>query len=148
MKDSREDIINFYNYFLSLDINQKGYVNKEDMLNINEINKNPLEFYILNYLLKENGKKDEISFNLFIYLIEAYTSEDDNCKIKILFDVCDIDKDGLINKNEYSLLLKYLLGDYIKKEEISDLVNQTFSDFSIEKKFITFDLFIQMFKFI
>lgn len=137
-----------YNYFLSLDVNQKGYVNKEDMLNINEINKNPLEFYILNYLLKESDKKDEISFTLFMYLIEAYTSEDDNVKIKILFDICDVDHDGLININEYSLLLKYLIGDYINKDEITELINQTFYDFSNGNKFISYDKFIQIFKFI
>lgn len=146
--DTREEIINLYNYFLSLDVNQKGYVNKEDMLNINEINKNPLEFYILNYLLKEGDKKDEISFTLFMYMIEAYTSEDDNIKIKILFDICDIDHDGLININEYSLLLKYLIGDYINKDEITELINQTFYDFSNGNKFISYDKFIQIFKFI
>lgn len=148
MLDSREEIVNMYNYFLSLDVNQKGYVNKEDMLNINEINKNPLEFYILNYLLKESDKKDEISFTLFMYLIEAYTSDDDNVKIKILFDICDVDHDGLININEYSLLLKYLIGDYINKDEITELINQTFYDFSNGNKFISYDKFIQIFKFI
>jgi Ca2+-binding EF-hand superfamily protein len=56
---------------MMLDKNKKGYVSIDDVSKIPEIEKNPLRFYICQYLSNQS-KNEEVSFETFVKLIDVF----------------------------------------------------------------------------
>lgn len=68
-----------------MDKEKKGYVNVNDISKIPEIEKNPLRFYICQFMIKEkNRKNEEVDFEKFVKLIDIFknskTDEQYRCK--------------------------------------------------------------------
>lgn len=69
--------------FMALDKDKKGYVSIDDISRIPEFEKNPLRFYICQYLSNQS-KNEEISFETFMKVIDIFKfnkiSEQYKCK--------------------------------------------------------------------
>lgn len=82
-----KDIKKIHKNFTLLDKDKKGYVSIDDLSKIPEIEKNPLRFYICQYLSKES-KNEEIDFDTFIKLMDVFknnkTYDQYKCKLKIV----------------------------------------------------------------
>lgn len=145
-----KEIKKIHKKFCKLDNDKKGYVNIDDLIKIPEIEKNPLRFYICQYLSNQN-KNEEINFELFIKLIDIFKNnkiEDQyKCKlilIKVLFELFDFNKDGKICYEDLLLNLKLLIGNSLNEEQLKEIVDKTIQEYSGDQKFITFDEFIKI----
>jgi len=87
-----KEIKKIHKKFQSLDKNGKGYVTIDDITKIPEIEKNPLRFYICQYLSNsKSGHEDEINFHHFIKILDIFKNEkvneqykcNDNCIIDV-----------------------------------------------------------------
>jgi Ca2+-binding EF-hand superfamily protein len=58
--------------YIALDKAKKGYVSVDDISKIPEIEKNPLRFYICQYLAEQSGQNDQISFETFMKLMDIF----------------------------------------------------------------------------
>jgi len=55
-----------------LDKTNKGYVTVDDISKLPEIEKNPLRFYICQYLTTGCKNEDEVNFELFVKLLDIF----------------------------------------------------------------------------
>jgi Ca2+-binding EF-hand superfamily protein len=82
-----KDLKKIYKKFSNLDRSKKGFVTIDDISKIPEIEKNPLRFYICQYLSYKSKNEDEINFEAFVKLVDIFknnkTQEQYKCKICI-----------------------------------------------------------------
>lgn len=141
--------------FQSLDKAKKGFVSIDDIGKIPEIEKNPLRYYICQYLANKSGSDNEISFECFVKILDVFKSnklQDQykcNYKVKtVVFDLFDFDKDGRVNAEDLIVNLKLLLLNSLNEEQIKDIVEKTIQDYSSDGEYITFDEFLKVFYFL
>ena len=120
-----KDIKKIHKKFGALDKEKKGYVNINDLVEIPEIEQNPLRYYIAQYM-SNNTENEAISFEAFIKIIDMFKNNKTEEQYKLMFNLFDFDRDGkissefpksnlkLINISSLELVVKVnLIGSYI-----------------------------------
>ena len=87
-----------YGRFKTLDKHDCGYLTRENLLCIPEVNINPLGERLINVIIEDYGDNNKINFKQFIFLLAKFrrtkfklTKTEYNtreCKLRFLFDVC------------------------------------------------------------
>ncbi len=81
-----KDIKKIHKNFVGLDKTKKGFVSIDDIIKVPGIEKNPLRFYICQYLSNDSNN-EQINFDLFVKLIDIFKNnksfEQYKCKYKI-----------------------------------------------------------------
>ena len=137
------DIKKIHKKFVALDKEKKGYVTINDLVEIPEIEQNPLRFHIGQYLSNGN-KNDAIGFEAFIKLIDMFKNKKTEAQNKFMFNLFDFDKDGKISSEDMLVNFKLLLGNSLSEENLKEIVEKTINEYSTDQKFITFDDFIKI----
>ena len=137
------DIKKIHKKFVALDKEKKGYVTINDLVEIPEIEQNPLRFHIGQYLSNGN-KNDAIGFEAFLKLIDMFKNKKTESQNKFMFNLFDFDKDGKISSEDMLVNFKLLLGNSLSEENLKEIVEKTIIEYSNDQKFITYDDFIKI----
>ena len=140
-----KDIRKIHKKFGALDKEKKGYVNINNLVEIPEIEQNPLRYHIAQYM-SNKSENEAISFEAFIKIIDMFKNNKTEEQYKLMFALFDFDKDGKISSEDMLINFKLLLGNSLNEEQIVEIVNKTISEYSNDQdqKFINYDEFVKI----
>ncbi|KAL0080333.1 calcineurin subunit B [Phycomyces blakesleeanus] len=145
---SAEEIQRLYKRFMKLDKDNSGSIDKEEFLAIPQIANNPLATRMI-AIFDEDGGGD-VDFHEFIKGLSAFSvrgnqREKLQCKYKFAFKVYDMDRDGFISNGELFLVLKMMVGNNLKENQLQQIVDKTImeADKDMDGK-ISFEEFMVM----
>lgn len=122
---SKDEIKVLYDNFMSLDINENGKLEYEDILNIPELSKNPIMKRVLRIFdLDDDGK---ISFFEFINGLSIFADSysDNYSKQEFIFKIYDSDEDGFISNGDLFKTVKLLIGNNLSNIHLQQMVDRT-----------------------
>ncbi|CAD5116263.1 DgyrCDS5171 [Dimorphilus gyrociliatus] len=130
---SYNQIIRLYSRFTRLDKGSKGFLNKEDFLTIPELAINPLADRITQAFFTANPKA--VNFKTFTRILATFlphpSKRED--KLKLIFNLYDIDNDKKIHKEELMTVLQMMVGSNISDKRLADIVDKTMEASDIDK---------------
>ena len=139
----QKDIKKCHKKFNSLDKEKKGFVSINNLVNIPEIENNPLRYHIAQYM-SNNNENEAISFEAFIKVIDIFKNNKIDKQYKFMYDLFDFDKDGKISNEDMLINFKLLLGNSLNEEQIKEIVDKTISEYSNDQKFINYNDFVKI----
>ncbi|KAI9312382.1 calcineurin subunit B [Dichotomocladium elegans] len=121
---SAEEIQRLYKRFMKLDKDNSGSIDKEEFLSIPQIANNPLASRMI-AIFDEDGGGD-VDFHEFIKGLSAFSARGNKTeKLKFAFKVYDMDRDGYISNGELFLVLKMMVGNNLKDNQLQQIVDKT-----------------------
>ncbi|CAG8542330.1 12173_t:CDS:2 [Ambispora gerdemannii] len=141
---SAAEIQRLYKRFMKLDKDKSGAVDREEFLSIPQIASNPLASRMI-AIFDEDGGGD-VDFKEFLSGLSAFSvkgKKDD--KLRFAFKVYDMDRDGYISNGELFLVLKMMVGNNLKDNQLQQIVDKTImeADKDMDGK-ISFEEFCSM----
>jgi Ca2+-binding EF-hand superfamily protein len=125
---TRAQIKRLYARFRKLDQTGSGGLAKDDILRIPELAMNPLNERILAMLFETYEGQEPMIFPEFLQRMALFNDTTSReAKVKAVFDMLDIDKDGRISKTEFISILRLLVGKNLTDEELDELADITLS---------------------
>ncbi|KAJ1911992.1 Calcineurin subunit B [Tieghemiomyces parasiticus] len=119
-----EEIQRLYKRFAKLDKDNSGTIDKDEFLSIPQISSNPLAARLI-AIFDEDGGGD-VDFKEFITGLSAFSARGNKQeKLKFTFKVYDIDRDGYISNGELFLVMKTMVGNNLKDEQLQQIVDKT-----------------------
>jgi Ca2+-binding EF-hand superfamily protein len=106
-----------------------GYITLEQFIHMPEFRYNPLRKRLKDYWRKEKELQDDkISFFQFISILDVFANEAlKKEKLKFLYNVYDVDGDGLVSRKDLKQILK-LVTKQMKDEDLDYLVQSVFQE--------------------
>ena len=99
----------------------------KEFLKIPQINSNPLQQRLLAVFDTDgSGDIDFIEFLRGINVFSGKASQED--KLRFIFKVYDMDRDGYISNGELFLVLKMMVGSNLKDHQLQQIVDKTISE--------------------
>ncbi|KAG0171640.1 Calcineurin subunit B [Apophysomyces sp. BC1015] len=141
---SAEEIQRLYKRFMKLDKDNSGSIDKDEFLSIPQIANNPLASRMI-AIFDEDGGGD-VDFHEFIKGLSAFSARGNQReKLEFAFKVYDMDRDGFISNGELFLVLKMMVGNNLKDNQLQQIVDKTImeADKDMDGK-ISFDEFLVM----
>ncbi|ORZ14019.1 calcineurin subunit B [Absidia repens] len=141
---SAEEIQRLYKRFMKLDKDNSGSIDKEEFISIPQIANNPLGSRLI-AIFDEDGGGD-VDFHEFIKGLSAFSARGNiREKLEFTFKVYDMDRDGFISNGELFLVLKMMVGNNLKDNQLQQIVDKTImeADKDMDGK-ISFDEFLAM----
>ena len=141
---SEDEIQRLYKRFQKLDQNGNGQIEKTEFEQIASIKSNPLASRLIEIFDSDgNGEVDFQEFVRGLNVFSAHGKKDD--KLKFLFKVYDIDRDGYISNGELYTVLKMMVGNNLNPEQLQQIVDKTIMESDKDKDGkISFDEFRNM----
>eukprot|EP00834_Sanchytrium_tribonematis_P002824 NODE_95_length_21511_cov_0.501168.p13 type:complete len:195 gc:universal NODE_95_length_21511_cov_0.501168:1140-556(-) len=141
---TEEEIQRLYKRFQKLDQNGNGLIEKSEFESIPSIKSNPLASRLIEIFDSDgNGEVDFQEFVRGLNVFSAHGKRDE--KIKFLFQVYDIDKDGKISNGELFSVLKMMVGNNLNGEQLQQIVDKTIMESDKDKDGqISFEEFRQL----
>ncbi|CAM2725775.1 unnamed protein product [Rotaria socialis] len=141
-----------YSRFKALDKRDCGFLTREDLLCIPEVNINPLGERLIDVIMEDYGENNKINFKQFIFLLAKFrrgkakslTTEFNTreSKLKFLFDMYDRNHDMKIDRRELLDVLKMMVGGNIHDDQIATIADHTIGELDDDgDKSITFEEF-------
>ena len=124
---SEQDLKHLYTNFQKFDKDDKGYVNKADILNKLQSKTNK-DISLLNKVIEqfENYSKfKEIDFNQLVATIHAFDENKKEEKLRFLFELIDTNKDGLIGAKELEEGFRLVKLEPLKNQDLTEIAQQT-----------------------
>ena len=139
----QKDIKKCHQKFGALDKEKKGYVSITDLVNIPEIQNNPLRYHIAQYMCNNNDN-EAINFEAFIKVIDIFKNNKTEKQYKFMYELFDFDKDGKISSEDLLITFKLILGNSLNEEQIVEIVDKTISEYSSDQKYIYYKDFLKI----
>ncbi|ODN80377.1 hypothetical protein L202_02630 [Cryptococcus amylolentus CBS 6039] len=130
--------------FMKLDKDGSGSIDKDEFLQIPQIANNPLahrmiaifdEEWVLNARHVQRGIGNQlmnhsgsgtVDFQEFVGGLSAFSSKGGRDeKLRFAFKVYDMDRDGFISNGELYLVLKQMVGNNLKDQQLQQIVDKT-----------------------
>lgn len=109
---------------MKLDKDSNGTLDKEELLSIPGISLNPLAARLVE-VFDEDGDGN-IDFREFIDGLSIFSNNASiKDKLKFIFKIYDIDRDGFISNGELFLVLKMMVGKNLEDEQLQQIVDKT-----------------------
>lgn len=121
---SEEELLMLEQRFRRLDVDGSGLLEPNEFFEIPELAQNPLVQRVIS-VFDKNGDGN-ISFYEFVTGLSKLSSggsEED--KMRFLFAIYDIDKDGYISNGELFKVLKMMVGNNLNDIQLQQLVDRT-----------------------
>jgi len=119
-----EEIQRLYKRFMKLDKDGSGSIDREEFLSIPQIANNPLASRLI-AIFDEDGGGD-VDFKEFISGLSAFSAKGNKIeKLRFAFKVYDMDRDGFISNGELFLVLKMMVGNNLKNNQLQQIVDKT-----------------------
>ncbi|KAL0077975.1 calcineurin subunit B [Phycomyces blakesleeanus] len=129
---SAEEVQRLYKRFIKLDKNHSGSIDSEEFLAIPQIANNPLATRMI-AIFDEDGGGD-VDFDEFIKGLSAFSARGNRReKLAFAFKVYDIDRDGFISNGELFLVLKMMVGNNLKDNQLQQIVDKTIMEADKDK---------------
>jgi len=123
---TRIEIKNLYKRFTSLDKDEKGTINKDDLLAIPQLAMNPLASRV--FALFDDSGNEEVNFRQFVITLSSFHPRaKDSLKLKSAFKLFDFDGDGAIDKKDLVQVLQLMVGKTLTDEQLNELAASTIS---------------------
>ncbi|CAF3016220.1 unnamed protein product [Rotaria sp. Silwood2] len=146
-----KEVQRLYSRFKTLDKRDCGFLTREDLLCIPEVNINPLGERLIDVIVEDYGENNQINFKQFIFLLATFrrgkaksTTEFNTreTKLRFLFDMYDRNHDMKIDRNELLEVLKMMVGGNIHDDQIATIADHTIGELDDDgDKSITFEEF-------
>ncbi|KAJ3106789.1 Calcineurin subunit B [Phlyctochytrium bullatum] len=139
-----DEVQRLYKRFVKLDKDGSGTIDKEEFLSIPQIANNPLAARLLSVL--DGDGTGDIDFKEFISGLSAFSSKGNKeDKLRFAFKVYDMDRDGFISNGELFLVLKMMVGNNLRDNQLQQIVDKTImeADTDMDGK-ISFEEFTKM----
>ncbi|KAG6332634.1 hypothetical protein ID866_6456 [Astraeus odoratus] len=130
--------------FMKLDSDGSGSIDREEFLQIPQIASNPLASRMIAIFDEDGG--GTVDFQEFVGGLSAFSSRGGREeKLRFAFKVYDVDRDGYISNGELFLVLKMMVGNNLKDQQLQQIVDKTImeGDHDRDGK-LSFDEFAQM----
>jgi len=130
--------------FMKLDKDNSGTIEKDEFLSLPQIANNPLATRLI-AIFDEDGGGD-VDFTEFISGLNAFSSKGNRDeKLRFAFKVYDMDRDGYISNGELFMVLKMMVGNNLKDNQLQQIVDKTIvqADKDMDGR-ISFEEFVSM----
>lgn len=109
---------------MKLDRDGSGSIDKDEFLQVPAIASNPLALRMIAIFDDDGG--GTVDFQEFVAGLSAFSSQGSREeKLKFAFKVYDMDRDGLISNGELFLVLKMMVGNNLKDQQLQQIVDKT-----------------------
>ena len=142
-----EEITRLHKRFTKLDKNQSGALDIGELMSIPGISGNPLVHRVLDVFDSDGG--GDVDFKEFILGLGAFSNPNLPAeeKLKLIFRVYDIDRDGFIANGELFLVLKMMVGSNLSDVQLQQIVDKTIRDADLDGDGrVSFDEFLHAVK--
>lgn len=120
----REEIDRLRKRFMKLDSDRSGEIDKNEFLSIPGISSNPLASRLMDVFdLDSDGSIDFQEFITGLSTFSGKSSRRD--KLRFAFKIYDIDRDGYIGNGELFIVMKAMVGQNLKDEDLQQIVDKT-----------------------
>jgi len=110
--------------FMKLDSDGSGSIDREEFLQIPQIATNPLASRMIAIFDEDGG--GTVDFQEFVGGLSAFSSRGGRDeKLQFAFKVYDVDRDGFISNGELFLVLKMMVGNNLKDQQLQQIVDKT-----------------------
>ncbi|KAJ3157461.1 Calcineurin subunit B [Geranomyces michiganensis] len=121
---SADEIQRLYKRFVKLDKDGSGRLTREEFLTLPQIASNPLGQRLL--AVFDADGTGQVDFKKFIQGLSAFSTKGKReDKLKFAFKVYDIDRDGYLSNGELFLVLKMMVGNNLKDNQLQQIVDKT-----------------------
>ncbi|KAG7562843.1 hypothetical protein FFLO_01672 [Filobasidium floriforme] len=121
---SQAELIRLKKRFMKLDKDGSGSIDRDEFLQIPQIANNPLAHRMI-AIFDESGS-GTVDFSEFVGGLSAFSSKGGREeKLRFAFKVYDIDRDGYISNGELYLVLKQMVGNNLKDQQLQQIVDKT-----------------------
>ncbi|KAN0097832.1 EF-hand [Tylopilus felleus] len=130
--------------FMKLDSDGSGSIDREEFLQIPQIASNPLASRMIAIFDEDGG--GTVDFQEFVGGLSAFSSRGGREeKLRFAFKVYDVDRDGYISNGELFLVLKMMVGNNLKDQQLQQIVDKTIMEGDHDKDGkLSFEEFAQM----
>ncbi|KAL2152405.1 hypothetical protein VTH82DRAFT_5589 [Thermothelomyces myriococcoides] len=120
----REEVDRLRKRFMKLDKDNSGTIERDEFLSLPQISSNPLATRMI-AIFDEDGGGD-VDFQEFVSGLSAFSSKGNKeQKLRFAFKVYDIDRDGYISNGELFIVLKMMVGNNLKDQQLQQIVDKT-----------------------
>jgi len=139
-----EEVERLRKRFMKLDKDGSGTIDRDEFLSLPQINSNPLATRMI-AIFDEDGGGD-VDFQEFVAGLSAFSSKGNKEeKLKFAFKVYDIDRDGYISNGELFIVLKMMVGNNLKDQQLQQIVDKTIMEADLDRDGkISFEEFTKM----
>jgi len=110
--------------FMKLDSDNSGSIDREEFLSIPQVASNPLANRMIAIFDEDGG--GSVDFQEFVGGLSAFSGRGGREeKLKFAFKVYDMDRDGFISNGELFLVLKMMVGNNLKDQQLQQIVDKT-----------------------
>ncbi|KAI9158746.1 calcineurin subunit B [Paramyrothecium foliicola] len=140
----REEVDRLRKRFMKLDKDNSGTIERDEFLSLPQISSNPLATRMI-AIFDEDGGGD-VDFQEFVSGLSAFSSKGNKeQKLRFAFKVYDIDRDGYISNGELFIVLKMMVGNNLKDQQLQQIVDKTIMEADLDKDGkISFEEFTKM----
>ncbi len=125
MRFTEAEVIRLFASFQSISDSKDGRVAISDLVNSrSELRENPLTIKVLSVF--DRNADGRVSFSEFVLGLSQITNDEES-KIRFLFEVYDLDKDGFISNSDLFHVVK-LMAREVPPEHLQQLVDRTVRD--------------------
>lgn len=124
-----EEVSRLEKRFRKLDKDQSETLSVEEFLAMPELKENPIVQRVVQVFDADHS--GELDFKEFVKGLAMFTMKnvDREKKLKFLFNIYDMDNDGLISNTELFTVLKMMVGSNLKDTQLQQIVDKTIVDF-------------------
>ncbi|KAL2889509.1 calcineurin regulatory subunit B [Ceratocystis lukuohia] len=127
----REEVDRLRKRFMKLDKDNSGTIERDEFLSLPQISSNPLATRMI-AIFDEDGGGD-VDFQEFVSGLSAFSSKGNKeQKLRFAFKVYDIDRDGFISNGELFIVLKMMVGDNLKDQQLQQIVDKTIMEADLD----------------
>ncbi|GAP87631.2 putative calcineurin subunit B [Rosellinia necatrix] len=128
----REEVERLKKRFMKLDKDQNGTIERDEFLSLPQISSNPLATRLI-AIFDEDGGGD-VDFQEFVSGLSAFSSKGNKeQKLRFAFKVYDIDRDGYISNGELFIVLKMMVGNNLKDQQLQQIVDKTIMEADLDE---------------
>ncbi|WFD32142.1 Calcineurin subunit B [Malassezia sp. CBS 17886] len=110
--------------FLKLDRDGSGSIDRDEFLQIPAIANNPLAHRLIDIFDEDGG--GTVDFLEFVNGLSVFSNQGSREeKLRFVFKVYDMDRDGYISNGELFLVLKMMVGGNLKDQQLQQIVDKT-----------------------
>ena len=101
-----------------------GTIERDEFLSLPQVSSNPLATRMIAIFDEDGG--GTVDFQEFVAGLSAFSNQGSREeKLKFAFKVYDMDRDGLISNGELFLVLKMMVGNNLKDQQLQQIVDKT-----------------------
>ncbi|CAK7264050.1 Calcineurin subunit B [Sporothrix epigloea] len=140
----REEVERLRKRFMKLDKDNSGTIERDEFLSLPQIASNPLATRMIAIFDEDGG--GTVDFQEFVAGLSAFSSKGNKeQKLRFAFKVYDIDRDGYISNGELFVVLKMMVGNNLKDQQLQQIVDKTIMEADLDQDGkISFEEFTKM----